>query len=549
MSHPTTTPSRFRLNSKAKESPKPELANGSLSPASHARAKSVPPDVKTHSKVRRSLLMNKPKSVEYVIGSQKARDNEDVRVVGRSGNRPVVEQFARPRPHRPVDSAAARNEQEATKELQEKLVLKEGLIKDLQSEVSALKAELDKAHSLNKELESQNKKLALDLSAAAVKIGALNTHDQESSEEHKSPTFKYIQKLIANKLENSTVKKEAYNGPTTVKTPLLPPPPSPPADNMLSKAVDAERKAPSFPSLPPPPPPPPPPMRPLARAASSPKTPAVVEFYHSLRKQEEKRDIPGPGNQYKSAVSSAHSSIVGEIQNRSAHLLAIKADVKTKGDFINGLIQEVLAVAYTDIEDVLKFVDWLDGELSTLADERAVLKHFNWPERKADAIREAAIEYRALKLLESEICSFKDETDIPCGAALKKMAVLLDKSERGIGRLTKLRSSVLPSYQDWKIPTNWMLDSGIVSKIKHASMKLAKMYMRRVIMELELARNSDRESNQEALVLQGVHFAYRTHQFAGGLDSETLCAFEEIRRRVPGHTGRSRELLAAVASS
>lgn len=56
-----------------------------------------------------------------------------------------------------------------------------------------------------------------------------------------------------------------------------------------------------------------------------------------------------------------------------------------------------------------------------------MLKHFNWPERKADAIREAAIEYRALKLLESEICSFKDETDIPCGAALKKMAVLLDK--------------------------------------------------------------------------------------------------------------------------
>lgn len=56
-----------------------------------------------------------------------------------------------------------------------------------------------------------------------------------------------------------------------------------------------------------------------------------------------------------------------------------------------------------------------------------------------------------------------------------------------------------------------------VMQIKHASMKLAKMYMRRVIMELELARNSDRESNQEALVLQGVHFAYRTHQVMLGL--------------------------------
>lgn len=44
----------------------------------------------------------------------------------------------------------------------------------------------------------------------------------------------------------------------------------------------------------------------------------------------------------------------------------IKADVETKGEFINGLIQKVLAAAYTDIEDVLKFVDWLDGELSSL---------------------------------------------------------------------------------------------------------------------------------------------------------------------------------------
>lgn len=38
-------------------------------------------------------------------------------------------------------------------------------------------------------------------------------------------------------------------------------------------------------------------------------------------------------------------------------------------------------------------------------------------------------------------------------------------------------------------------------------------------------------------------------QFAGGLDSETLCAFEEIRQRVPGHLGGSQELLAGIASS
>lgn len=63
------------------------------------------------------------------------------------------------------------------------------------------------------------------------------------------------------------------------------------------------------------------------------------------------------------------------------------------------------------------------------ADERAVLKHFKWPEKKADAMREAAVEYRGLKLLESELSSHKDNPAIPCGVAFKKMAGLLDKYE------------------------------------------------------------------------------------------------------------------------
>ncbi|XP_057742705.1 protein CHUP1, chloroplastic-like isoform X2 [Arachis stenosperma] len=81
-------------------------------------------------------------------------------------------------------------------------------------------------------------------------------------------------------------------------------------------------------------------------------------------------------------------------------------------------------------------------------DERAVLKHFKWPEKKANAMREAAVEYQELKLLEQEISSYTDDPDIPCGAALKKkMASLLDKSELSIQRLIKLQNSVMRSYQ------------------------------------------------------------------------------------------------------
>lgn len=48
------------------------------------------------------------------------------------------------------------------------------------------------------------------------------------------------------------------------------------------------------------------------------------------------------------------------------------------------------------------------------------------------------------------------------------------------------------------------------------------------------------------------HFNYLLStyvQFVGGLDSETLCAFEEIRQRVPQHLGGSHELLAGISSS
>ncbi|GMP76081.1 hypothetical protein CsSME_00032906 [Camellia sinensis var. sinensis] len=86
-------------------------------------------------------------------------------------------------------------------------------------------------------------------------------------------------------------------------------------------------------------------------------------------------------------------------------------------------------------------------------------------------------------------------------------------------------------------------------QIKQSSMMLAKIYMRRVLVELESMQYSERESTQEGLLIQGVHFAYRAHQFAGGLDSETLCAFEEIRQRVPGHLRGSQELLVGIPSS
>lgn len=56
-----------------------------------------------------------------------------------------------------------------------------------------------------------------------------------------------------------------------------------------------------------------------------------------------------------------------------------------------------------------------------------MLKHFDWPEQKADALREAAFGYCDLKKLETEASSFPDHSRQPCGPTLKKMQALLEK--------------------------------------------------------------------------------------------------------------------------
>ncbi|ONK68637.1 uncharacterized protein A4U43_C05F14210 [Asparagus officinalis] len=66
-------------------------------------------------------------------------------------------------------------------------------------------------------------------------------------------------------------------------------------------------------------------------------------------------------------------------------------------------------------------------------------------------------------------------------------------------------------------------------KIKFASVKLAKRHMKRVATELQVMGASNKDPALEYMLLQGVRFAFRIHQFAGGLDSETMHAFGELR--------------------
>ncbi|KAH7658128.1 Formin homology 2 domain (FH2 domain)-containing protein [Dioscorea alata] len=312
---------------------------------------------------------------------------------------------------------------------------------------------------------------------------------------------------------SSSSSDTASSSPTM---PGLPPPPPPPPKSSAGTPMTR---------APPPPPPPPPTRGSKASAASVRRVPEVVEFYHSLMRRDSKRES-GAGLTDAPAAANARN-MIGEIENRSAHLLAIKSDVEMQGDFIRFLIKEVNNAAFSNIEDLVAFVKWLDDELSFLVDERAVLKHFDWPEQKADAMREAAFGYCDVKKLSSEASSFRDDPRQPCSSSLKKLQALLEKLEHGVDNLARMREGATKRYKGFRIPWEWMLETGIVSQIKLASVKLAMKYMKRVSSELEA--NGSGSPEEEDLMLQGVRFAFRVHQFAGGFDVETMRAFQELK--------------------
>ncbi|CAJ1932243.1 unnamed protein product [Sphenostylis stenocarpa] len=350
-------------------------------------------------------------------------------------------------------------------------------------------------------------------------------------------------------VDNQTISKMKLAHIEKRPTRVPRPPPKPLGGAAITTNANPSNGVPSAPPIPPPPPgaprpppppggppPPPPPPGSLSRGGMDGdkvhRAPQLVEFYQSLMKREAKKDTSTLLVSSTSNAADARSNMIGEIENRSSFLLAVKADVETQGDFVMSLAAEVRAASFSDINDLVGFVNWLDEELSFLVDERAVLKHFDWPEGKADALREAAFEYQDLMKLENRVSTFIDDPNLPYEAALKKMYSLLEKVEQSVYALLRTRDMAISRYKEFGIPVNWLLDSGVVGKIKLSSVQLAKKYMKRVASELDALSGPEKEPAREFLILQGVRFAFRVHQFAGGFDAESMKAFEDLRSRI-----------------
>ncbi|KAB2038722.1 hypothetical protein ES319_D03G163300v1 [Gossypium barbadense] len=389
-----------------------------------------------------------------------------------------------------------------------------------------LKKQLEAAVAANETLMKENQELKQEVGRLKAQISSLKAHDNE----RKSLLWKKLHSNPDDRNTGSSGFVDSENGypkPSFHELAMrkdrqleAPKPPPPPSRSHQKEVNENKAKTPALA-----PAPPPLPTKLLAGSRSVRRVPEVGELYRSLTRKD--ANMENKSNMTTTPLLAFTRNMIGEIENRSTYVSAIKSDVEKQKEFINFLISKVQSATFKDITDVEGFVKWLDGELSSLVDERAVLKHFpQWPERKADAMREAAFSCRDLKNLEAEVTSFKVNPKESFNSELKKMQALQDRLEQSVNNIERVRESSGKRYRELQIPWEWMLDTGFIGQMKFSSLKLAQEYMKRTAKELQ----SNECSQVNNLLLQGVRFAYRVHQFAGGFDADTIRAFEDLKK-------------------
>ncbi|CAN1354576.1 Protein CHUP1, chloroplastic [Linum perenne] len=360
-----------------------------------------------------------------------------------------------------------------------------------------LKKEVEAALVRNDQLERQNQELRQEVVHLKSQISALKAHENE----RKSMLWK--------KLQSFNDHQKPQQQQQHLKVP--------------EQSLEQLSSRPSIPSQgmvkAPPPAPPPPPSKTFVGLKSIRRVPEVIEFYRMVTK----KDMDANKNRFTTSTTLALTTdMIGEIENRSTYVSAIKSDVEKQKQLITWLIKEVEFAAFEEISEVETFIKWLDEQLSSLVDERAVLKHFpQWPEQKVDALREAASNYHSLRNLESEVSLFEDNPKDPLMKALAKMQALQERLEKSINNMEKMRESMIKRYNNFQIPWKWLLNTGFLGQVKVASLKIAREYMKRI---------SNNQSLEDNLLQQGARLAYRTHQFAGGFDTETINAFQQLKK-------------------
>lgn len=228
-------------------------------------------------------------------------------------------------------------------------------------------------------------------------------------------------------------------------------------------------------------------------------------------------------------TSHGVQQIVAEIAAQSPYLQRVKEDMLLHRWRVLYVAKEVADAELVDMADADALLEWMEDSLSSIEDEHAVLRSIpEWPELRADALREAVRHHRQLqeamvsvKKMASADAGNTEKTTLaallPASRALvKKVAEILERLAHG-RELNERR------YCELGIPFDWTQ----VNEAKIALCGIVTLLLKLAIKHRRGERCA-KDITKDATVVATVDVIFQIYQISAGLPPIAVEKFEEL---------------------
>jgi len=222
-----------------------------------------------------------------------------------------------------------------------------------------------------------------------------------------------------------------------------------------------------------------------------------------------------------------------ELESRSSYMKQIMAEREKFGPMIHDLARQIASFQGKTIEHITVFLAEVERRLARLTDERMVLRGEQfagqWPEKRLDAMREAAALHKELlnmlHTMDPEGEGWTARTNVR--DELLQVVEKFDAIRPQVDARVRGKEEVARRLAGERIPFDWSLINAIqLVAVTQARYVLAMML--EAIHGLQQQMGDAAASKVEQLAEQALRFAFRCHQFAGGFDQQTTELFSKL---------------------
>ena len=242
------------------------------------------------------------------------------------------------------------------------------------------------------------------------------------------------------------------------------------------------------------------------------------------------------------------TDIKAEIEQRSSFQKQVQADKREYMPMLEKLAGEVQSFVPQSVDDVVALALRVDTALMPLCDETLVLKGLDfWPQARLDIIREIAARIGEIRQLQRVL-------DVK-GTGWVAKAGIMEEVSSVLSQYTKLTSQVewleKQAARDRALLQQLQLPPDSLSR-EVATAKLSSLGAVKYVMQMGLTASSRLVEAREQgavpaatlahhqktvvnVLEHGMRLGFRCHQFAGGLDKESVGLFHQVRQCLELH--------------